>query len=224
MVYGTKCKVKKARNLRFALNGDDLSRVPYYKYLGVFLDTNLNFNKHVDVSKKLICHKLYMMSKIRKSINEFTATRIFQSMIAPLIDYGDIVYSGTNNKNLDKLQSLQNRGLRVCINENQSFSIDDLHQRCKIPNLKDRRSYNMRKYMFRQKDNVEIVVQREIRTRRHDAVIYETCRPNLEKYKKGTIYRGILEWNNLDVNVRNIESFNEFKTLQKKIMLDKTMN
>ena len=77
--------------------------------------------------------------------------------------------------------------------------------------------------MLRQKDNMEIVVQVEIRTRRHDAVIFETCRPILEKYKKGTIYRGILEWNNLDVDVRNIESLNEFKKVQKKWMLDQLL-
>ena len=197
--------------------------MPFYKYLGVYLDTALNFNKLVDVSKKLICHKLYLLSKIRKHINEETATRIFQSMIATLIDYGDVIYSGTNLKNLDKLQSLQNRGLRVCINEHQTITTAVLHQRTKIPDLNTRRTYNLRKYMFKQKENMEIVVERDIRTRRHDALIYETCRPNLEKYKKGAIYRGVLEWNSLDVGVRNIELFDEFKTNQKKLMLNKTI-
>ena len=74
--------------------------------------------------------------------------------------------------------------------------------------------------MFKQKDNVDLMVQREIRTRRHDAIIFETCRPNLEKYKKGTIYRGFHEWNNLDVNTRNIETFCEFEALQKKWIID----
>ena len=223
VIYGTKSRVSKVQNLNFELHGDKLIRVPYYKYLGVYLDSNLTFNKHIDVSKKLVCHKLYLLSKIRKHINEYTSTRIFQSMIAPLIDYGNIVYSGTSVRNLDKLQSLQNRGLRICINDNQYYSTDLLHHRCKVPNLDTRLTYNLRKYMFRQKNNMELVVQREIRTRRHDAVIYETCRPNLEKYKKGAIYRGIVEWNNLDVNTRNIETFCEFKSVQKKWMLDKTL-
>ena len=121
------------------------------------MDSNLSFNKHQDVSKKLISHKLYMLSKIRKYINEQTATRIFQSMIAPLIDYGDIIYAGTTNKNLDKLQSLQNRGLRICTNVNQYFSSEQLHSRCKIPNLVNRRLYNLRKYMYKQKENQELV-------------------------------------------------------------------
>ena len=223
VVYGTRSKVSKQKNLKFELNGDDLIKVPYYKYLGVFLDSNLNFNKHLDVSKKLICHKLYMLSRIRKYIDEITATRIFQTIIAPLIDYGDIIYAGTTCKNLDKLQSLQNRGLRICINENDHFSINTLHSRCKIPKLLDRRIYNLRKYMFKQKNNMELVIQREIRTRRHDAIIFETCRPNLEKYKKGTIYRGVMEWNELDVNTRKIDTFDEFKKIQKKFMFEKTL-
>ena len=163
------------------LNGDDLSRVPYYKYLGVYLDSSLSFNKHLDVSKKLISNKLYMISKIRKYINEQTAIRIFQTVIAPLIEYGDIIYAGTTVKKLDKLQSLQNRGLRVCINENQYFSLDQLHSRCKIPKLAERRSYNLRKYMFKQKNNDDLINRRTIRTRMHDAVVFETCKPNLEK-------------------------------------------
>ena len=123
-----------------------------------------------------------------------------------------------------KLQALQHTGLRMCINDKQYHHVDFLHQQCKIPNLDFRLKYNLRKYIYRQKNNMDLVVQREIRTRRHDAVIYKTCRPNLEKYNKGAIYRGTLEWNNLEVDVRNIETFGEFQNIQRKCFLDKTAN
>ena len=80
--------------------------------------------------------------------------------------------------------------------------------------LKIRRKYNLRKYVFKQKGNQSITVNREIRTRRHGAVVFETRRPNLEMYKKSTLYKGALEWNNLIV--RNIEKFAIFKEMQKK--------
>ena len=70
----------------------------------------------------------------------------------------------------------------------------------------------------KQQDNVDIVVNRNIRTRRHDAIVYETCFPLLEKYKKGTIYRGIQEWNNLPVVTRNTDTYPQFKYSQKKWM------
>ena len=38
--------------------------------------------------------------------------------------------------------------------------------------------------MFKQKENISIRNNRDFRTRRHDAIVYETCKPNLEIYKK----------------------------------------
>ena len=35
---------------------------------------------------------------------------------------------------------------------------------------------------------MDIVIVRNIRTRRHGATVFETCIPLLEKYKKGVIY------------------------------------
>ena len=72
--------------------------------------------------------------------------------------------------------------------------------------------------MIKQKENPELVVHRDIRTRRHGAVVFETDRPNLQNYKKGAIYRGVEEWNNLPVEIRNIESFIAFKGNQKEEM------
>ena len=76
--------------------------------------------------------------------------------------------------------------------------------------------------MYKQQNNMELLVQRWIRTRGHGAIVYETCRPNLEKYKKGTIYQGIIKWDNLDVNTGNIGTFEESKVAQKKWMMDNT--
>ena len=109
-------------------------------------------------------------------------------MVAPIMDYGDIIYAGSNLNNLDKLQKLENRGLRICANENFYIPVILLHQRCSIPNLVTRRTCNLRKYMYKQQNNDDIVVNRNIRTRRHDATVYETCIPMLEKYLKKRNY------------------------------------
>ena len=216
VTFGTRNRISKIRNLSLYVNNEKLLRVPFYKYLGVYLDTSLNFNKHIDNSRKIISHKLYLLSCIRRYINEYTATCIYKSMIAPVMDYGDIIYAGTSCENLDKLQKLQNRGLRICINESHYIPVILLHQRCTFPKLATRRTANIRKYMYKQQNNADTVVNREIRTRRHAAVVYETCIPLLEKYKKGTIYRGIQEWNQLPADDRNASSYENFKNLQKK--------
>ena len=77
-----------------------------------------------------------------------------------------------------------------------------------------------KRFMFKKKDNLALVVNRGIRTRRHDDVVFETCRPNLEIYKTGSIYRGVLEWNNVHPDLRNIVQYVKFKEIQKQEMYD----
>ena len=84
-----------------------------YKYLGIYLDSHLNFNKHIDYVRKITSHKIFTLSKIRRFIDEYTATHIYKTMISPIFDYGDVIYEGGNKGRLDKLQRIQNRGLRI---------------------------------------------------------------------------------------------------------------
>ena len=186
----------------------------------MLLDSRLNYNAHIDNCSKIVSHKLYLLSKIRHYITENTSIRIYKTMIAPLIDYGDVIYSGTSDLKLQGLQKLQNRGLRVCLNNQGYTSRIQLHQSCSVLTLKIRRKFNLRKFMFKQKSNQNLVVNRDIRTRRHDAVVFETCRPKLEMYKKGSIYRGVQIWNELPAATRNIDTFMTFKSVQKNEMYD----
>ena len=220
VIYGTNQKVSKVRQCNLMLQHDTLIRTQSYKYLGFHIDSHLNFNTHIDNCSKIVSHKLYLLSKVRQFIDSSACIKVFKTMIAPLIDYGDVIYSGTSDKNLSKVQKLQNRGLRTCLNTHEHVSRIQMHQLCEVSPLKLRRTCNLRKHMFKQKENQEIVVNRGIRTRRHDAVVFETCIPNLELFKKSTMYRGILEWNNLPVYVRNIKSFDAFKNKQKQELYD----
>ena len=96
------------RNTEFCLKMDrqTLDRVYCYKYLGLSVDDNLNFNKHVQDMNKIVTHKLYMFSKIRFYIGENEAILLFKTMILPKMEYCDIIYEGTSVKNLDKIDKL----------------------------------------------------------------------------------------------------------------------
>ena len=67
-VYGMRSIVKKSKNqdMILSLNNTVLEKVCSYKYLGFILDDHLNFNKHVKELTKIVTHKLYLLSKIRK--------------------------------------------------------------------------------------------------------------------------------------------------------------
>ena len=71
---------------------------------------------------KVILHKLYLLSKIRRYINQYACSNIFKTMVLSIIEYCDIVYAGTNQTNLSKKDNLFYRGLRIYTNVDTTIS------------------------------------------------------------------------------------------------------
>ena len=216
-VYGMRSIVKKskAQNLVLSLNNQILDRVCSYKYLGFALDEHLNFNKHIKDMKQLITHKLYLLSKIRRYITFEASINIFKTMVLSLIEYGDIIYNGTMQNNLNDIDKLFYRGLRICVNANNYVSKQELCAMCKISTLEKRHDCHLMLFMHKQSLK-ECLLKKKIReTRMHSAPVFNTYKPNNEKSRNNIIYKGAIEWNNLPANVRNL-NFNDFKSLQKK--------
>ena len=76
-------------------------------------------------------------------------------------------------------------------------------------------------FMYKYKNNVLYLNKRNIRTRMHDAPVFNTFKPNCEKYKNNVFYSGAIKWNELTVAVRNIDTLVKFKQTQKKWSLNK---
>ena len=97
MLFGTKYMLKKLDKPKVKLDGSILGNVDHYKYLGVILDSSLNFIKHINNIIKMVSHKLNLLSKTRQFITQAASVRIYNSMILPYMDYGDVVYQAASH-------------------------------------------------------------------------------------------------------------------------------
>ena len=113
----------------------------------------------------------HQLAKIRYYINFRTAVTIYNSMVVPYLDYGDIFYISCHQQTVDQIQKMQNRGLRVCVNNYERMSTIKLHAITKMPMLKDRRTSHLRNYMCRRSQDPQYLDNRDIRTRRREAPI-----------------------------------------------------
>ena len=212
-IYGMRSIVKKSKtqDTILSLNNTILEKVCSYKYLGFILDDQLNFNKHTKQLINIVNHKLYLLSRIRKYLTKRASTTVFKTMILSLIEYGDIIYSGTNKTNLDKIVNLFYRGLRICDNTNNKVSKEDLCHNCHIAPLNVRRDMHLLLFMHKQTRIEDLIKKTHIRTRLHQAPVFKICKPNNEKVKQNILYRGAILWNGLPASDRN-KAFKEFKT------------
>ena len=73
--------------------------------------------------------------------------------------------------------------------------------------------------MYIRQSRRELLNVREIRTRAHDAPLFNVPIPRCEAFKRSVIYSGSIEWNSLNPEIRNTKLYLPFKFLQKKEML-----
>ena len=105
----------KARtNFEFKIhdNGPILQVVDSYKYLGVYLDEYLTFSRTTQVLGTAGSRALGSMINKFKSLNDMghtTYSKLYESLVTPIIDYGSAIWGF---KNYDNIEKVQNRATR----------------------------------------------------------------------------------------------------------------
>ena len=218
MCFGTRQRIKKIKNIKMSLMNTKIQQVPSYKYLGITLDTGLNFKLQIQQTIKKVSHKLYVLSKVRKFLSINSAILIYKTMILPYFDYGDIVYMFINKCELNKLERLQERCINICT---RTYGRDNINIRStyKLPTLEKRRNCHINNFMYKRKNNIEEINENEIQTRSKASKKFVVKKPNIESYKRSIAYSGALNWNALKSEKKNIDIYEAFKYHQKREML-----
>ena len=113
MLFGTGPKLALSTSFSIVIDGKALNHVSEYKYLGIALDASLTWNEHVDYLISKVRKRLAMLGRIRKNINMYTAGTVYTSLVLPILDYCDTVWSCCRSVNTDKLEKYQRRAARI---------------------------------------------------------------------------------------------------------------
>ena len=167
IVFASRSKSEKCKNISIQIGGVKLKVVPSFKYLGLTLDSTLNYTNHIASVIRPITYKMTLLAKHKKYLNTEVATLIYKTMILPYFFYAD----EANKRDLWKLQTLQNKSLRIDKGRDIWFSVDRVHKQSNVLFLKDRRVAHVRNFMYIRKRRRDLLNTREIRTRAHDGPI-----------------------------------------------------
>ena len=90
-----------------------IKRVDHTKSLGLTIDAQLSWSKHVDEISKKVSSAIGALKRVRPFIPTDVAVQIYNALILPHFDYCSPVWDGLSGCLSDKLQKLQNRATRV---------------------------------------------------------------------------------------------------------------
>ena len=221
MTFTTKALANRLVRPKLKIGVDKIEYSPTYCYLGLTLDSMLTFKKHIDIVKRNAEHKVYLLTKVRKTLPDSAALKIVKSMILPAVDYSDIVYMTATKTHLDKIQQIIDKGVRISLRNKNTINAEKLRKVAKINLLADRRQAHLTKTAFVSSLDDKVIDKRNIRTRAHNARLIKVKRPKNPAYRKSLEFRIAMTWNSLDVQTRAIKDYSAFKRWLDKTLVDK---
>ena len=135
----------------FLLN-EKINNKPSIKFLGITLDSRLNFKQHIKetVAKaKQSLNILKMVSAHKWGADKSTLLRLYWSLTRSIIDYGANIYAIGNKTTLKELNPVHNTALRLCTGAFRSSPVESLLVEAEEPPLEIRRIEQGMKYYSR---------------------------------------------------------------------------
>ena len=213
--------------LAVSLGGIALERVPVYTYLGIPLDSKLTFEHAIGELTRKVNNRLFNLAKIRNLIDRGTALVIYRTSVATLFDYASFFYVAGSDTGLQKLQRLQNRGLRTCLNTaNHVYHVDELHSMSGTSMLERRWDELLLTLMLKfykaeypeggPDHDVSSLADRSLRS--DSKMLFSMRRPITQGYKKSPAYRGRMLWNVQPEDLKQSISKAQFKRKLKTVV------
>ena len=95
-----------------SLDGTTIELVGHFKYLGFWLDSNLNFRQHIEVLAKKLKLTLAFLYRMRACFSLESKKRLVVALFLSQLDYGDTIYGFASQTILSKLDPLYHSSLR----------------------------------------------------------------------------------------------------------------
>jgi hypothetical protein len=109
---------------RVSIDGNEIELVDHVKYLGVMIDSNLNFKIYFEYIKKKLNKKLGFLRRIQNKLTAESKITYYKSIVAPHIDYCSSILFTADETSLDEMQRIQNKFLRNILMVKRDTSVN----------------------------------------------------------------------------------------------------
>lgn len=217
----TKCMVLNGNivNCNITIDNNFIEQISEIKYLGVIIDSKLNFKTHLDYICKKIAKKLYFFRRIRNKLSVGTSIKIFNSIVKPHFEFCSTIMLMFNNEMVNRLQILQNKAMRIILKKNRFVSKSVLLKSLNWLNVDQRIKFNvlifvfkiinghLPNYLMEKLKYVEDLTQYNLRNKLDFRL--EFFRNT--KTQNSLIYKGLKLYNELPLELKNEKNLLKFK-------------
>jgi len=190
------------------------------KLLGVTLDSTLSFDRHVsDIVRSCYFH-IRALKHIRPYMSLDTAISVGVCIVATRLDYCNSLLYGTSNRNLDKLQRIQNLLARTVSNASWSDNATEVTRSLHWLPIRQRIQFKMGLLGFKAKHSLLPPYLQDILSSHHptrqlrSSSAHQFFKPAVNSNFASRAFSVSVPsvWNSLKPNLRSIDSSASFKS------------
>ena len=206
MIIGSRQRLNAQREeIDLSIDDRTIKRVDHTKSLGLTIDAQLSWSKHVDEISKKVSSAIGALKRVRPFFPTDVAVQIYNALILPHFDYCSPVWDGLSGCLSNKLQKLQNRAARVITQSPFDTSSNLLLAMLKWEKLSLRRKKQKALIMYKTLNELAPDYLQCLFTQRHvnDYNLrnlegkLSLPKPNTNYLKRSFCYSGACLWNNL---------------------------
>ena len=118
VIFGSPQKLIRIQGISVKVEGTSIERSQSFKYLGVTLHQSMSWADHVDAISMKINQRIGLIRRIRNLLPLQARVALYNALILPLFDYGDVIWGDKNNDTImSELQILQNKAAKVMLGQ-----------------------------------------------------------------------------------------------------------
>lgn len=122
--------VEKTQNLVFNLNTHIVSNMLPVKSLGIYLDSKLTWESHLEYLQKKLSSSVYLLKSLSNLINQNTILLAYHAIFHSVMSYGLLLWGGSAHAS--KILRIQKRAVRVITNSKFNDSCRPLFKKLGI--------------------------------------------------------------------------------------------
>lgn len=138
IIVTKKLQLAKAKNI--IINEHQIEWVKTAKYLGITIDKNLTWTPHINtrvaMAKTAIAQLINIIGK-RSKLSAKLKIQTYLAIIRPIMTYGSTAWCPTCEKNIGKLEVIQNKCLRWAFNAPFFVSNHTLRNNANLPTIRE---------------------------------------------------------------------------------------
>lgn len=116
---------KNVQTLTLKIDNINIEQVKEFNFLGLIIDTNLNWKRHTEKISNACSKKIGILNKLKHVLSQQIKTLLYNSLIVPHINYCIMAWGFQTNR----IIKLQKKALRIITLSNYNSHTEPLHKK-----------------------------------------------------------------------------------------------